>query len=140
LKTVVDTNVLFSFFKEDSFTRRLIILNDIEWIAPEQALHELRKYSDIIAEKSHKQVEPALEILREYVQFFKLEDYSTYLGEAERLFSDLSDAEKKEAFEDIDFVALALKEQCPLWSNDKLLKKQNKISVFTTTEMAKLLN
>ena len=49
----------------------------------------------------------------------------------------------KEAYEimkDIDekdtpYIALALKLNCPIWSNDTDLKKQNKVKVYNTKEL-----
>ena len=50
---VIDTNVLFSFFKKDSTTRRLVlcISLDVPIYAPEYLLEELRQYSDLIMKK-----------------------------------------------------------------------------------------
>ena len=36
---------------------------------------------------------------------------------------------------DIDFLALAMKLKLALWSNDSLLKKQNKVEVFSTMDL-----
>jgi predicted nucleic acid-binding protein len=41
--------------------------------------------------------------------------------------------------DDIDFTALALKLDCPLWSNDKELKQQTVVKVFSTSELISFL-
>ncbi len=48
--------------------------------------------------------------------------------------------EKQEFYEDIDFIALALKENCPLWSNDKLLKKQIRVKIINTNEIEQIFS
>ncbi|MEW6499155.1 MAG: PIN domain-containing protein [Cyanobacteriota bacterium] len=41
--------------------------------------------------------------------------------------------------EDAPFLALSLAMRIPLWSNDKALKKQSTVRVFSTEELSKLL-
>ncbi|MEI6732208.1 MAG: PIN domain-containing protein, partial [archaeon] len=36
---------------------------------------------------------------------------------------------------DAMYLALALKLNCPIWSNDKLLKNQTQIKVYSTSEL-----
>ena len=50
---VIDTNVLFSFFKSDSATRRIIINTPLRLYAPKETFAELVKYNDEICNKSH---------------------------------------------------------------------------------------
>ena len=52
----------------------------------------------------------------------------------------LTAEEKEELLDDIDFLALALKLKCLLWSNDKLLKEQSKVKVINTEEMISLVD
>lgn len=40
--------------------------------------------------------------------------------------------------DDAEYLALALRFSYPLWSNDKELKKQLKIKVFSTSDLLKL--
>ena len=37
--------------------------------------------------------------------------------------------------DDTAYIALALHLNCPIWSNDKKLKKQDKVKVITTKEL-----
>ena len=41
---------------------------------------------------------------------------------------------------DIDYVALAYKLNCPLWTNDKKLKKLQCIKVLSTEDLLKIYN
>ena len=52
----------------------------------------------------------------------------------------LTKKEYTEFVKDIDFFALAVKIGCPIWSNDKLFKKQSEVLVFTTIEIIELFD
>jgi len=53
MKLVVDTNVLFSFFKKESKTRRLILNFEIlEPVTPSFCIDELSEHKELICEKS----------------------------------------------------------------------------------------
>ena len=64
------------------------------------------------------------------VEFIPLEEYSSFMKEALAIPDP----------DDIDFTALALKLDCPLWSNDKELKQQTVVKVFSTSELISLLS
>ena len=64
------------------------------------------------------------------VEFIPLEEYSSFMKEALAIPDP----------DDIDFTALALKLDCPLWSNDKELKQQTVVKVFSTSDLISLLS
>ncbi|MBI3190829.1 hypothetical protein HYZ41_03935 [archaeon] len=68
-------------------------------------------------------------LLNATMQFAGTEEYMRFLSRAIRICPDK---------DDIDFFALAMKLDCPLWSNDKALKKQPRVSIFTE-ELVRLL-
>ena len=53
---------------------------------------------------------------------------------------DLNEEETSSLLEDIDFLALSLELNCPLWTNDALLKKQNLVKILNTKEVINLLD
>ncbi len=130
----VDTNILFSFFWENSITKRLITNLKLNIISPEMAISELQKYSEDIIKRlnaSRKEFNDKLENLKSTVKFIKIDNYRNFLKEAESFSPDKKDAE---------FLALCLKERCILWSNDSLLKTQNRVKVLSTKEVIELLS
>ena len=143
MKLVVDTNILFSFFKKESFTRQIIVSNKtFELISPAHSLKELNKYSEELLSKSNltkNELESVLSLLHSYVKFIPLTEYKEQFKNATRLAKGFSKEESNEFKDDIDFFSLALKENCPIWSKDKLFKKQSVIKVFDTKELVKLL-
>jgi len=48
MRLVVDMNILFSFFKKWTFTRRVITRNDLTLYSPSYALEEIKRYEDEI--------------------------------------------------------------------------------------------
>ena len=75
MKFVVDTNILFTFFWKNSFTKGLLVDQDLEFFAPEFALEEINKYSDEIIEKTGISLEKFKELRRDlaiFVEFIPL--------------------------------------------------------------------
>ncbi len=133
MKFVVDTNILFSFFWRDSLTRKFLISSQFELISPEFALKEIEKYRFEIIQKARIKQREFIELLGELkriIQFANRKEYAGFIIKAERLSPDKGD---------VDFLALCLKENCYLWSNDEVLKKQNKVRVLSTEDIIKIL-
>jgi len=129
MKLVVDTNILFSFFWKNSVTRDLITSSGFELISPEIALKELEKYSREISSKlriTKKEFDKEMQELKKIISFTKKREYNNLIKYAEEISPDKNDAE---------FFALCLKFSCFLWSNDSILKNQNKIKVLSTSEI-----
>ena len=132
MKFVVDTNILFTFFWKNSFTKGLLVDQDLEFFAPEFALEEINKYSDEIIEKTGISLEKFKELRRDlaiFVEFIPLDEYKQFLPEALSLIPMYHN--------DTDFLALALKLKLSIWSNDPHLKRQSKVKVYSTSELLK---
>lgn len=132
MKLVVDTNILFSFFNERSKARELSLLPDLELHSPSFSLDEIMEHkSKILRSFSLSEVQFLLieRLLKVVVKFAKEEEYSKLLSKARGISPDPDDS---------DFFALALKLDCPLWSEDKLLKKQSRVKVISTREVIDL--
>ena len=63
------------------------------------------------------------------IKFLPLQEYQKELNKA----ANIPDKN------DIDFVALAIKMNCAIWSNDKELKNQDLVKIFSTKELLKEL-
>lgn len=133
MKLVVDSNVLFTWFWEQSVFRKLIKAGLPELVAPSFALVELKKYEKHIRAKtklSASAFEAMLGLLRDNVRFVEREQYENERKRAEQHCPDTKD---------VEFFAVALRFQCPLWSNDAELKKQNMCKVLNTEELIEIL-
>ena|SRR3989344_2715647 len=133
MKFVVDTNILFAHFWKISFTKKILLNEKIELFSPEYALEEIKFYMKEIMQKtstSKAEFNELREELALIVKFISIEEYSEFLKEALKLSVDEND---------VDFLALALKLDCPIWGKDYHLKQQNKIKVLTTKELIMIL-
>ena len=143
MRIVVDSNVLFTFFWSDSIFRELSTIKDIEFFSPEYALEEINKYSKEITKKAHiysKDFKKIIKELANIVNFISLEEYSNFFRPAKELTLNFSKEQEYEFLKDLDFYALALKLKCPIWSNDALFKKQQKVVVLNTKEIIDLFS
>ena len=135
MKLVVDANILFSFFKKDSFTRRFILSHpEIELFTSMYVFDELEEHKDEI--KSKAKIDERVYVLSkkellEYVTVVPLEEFKEFWEEAKQISPDP---------DDVEYLAVALSLNCAIWSNDRNLKEgQSRIMVITTVELSKLL-
>ncbi len=68
--------------------------------------------------------------LRTIVKFVDVKDYGECITEAQKISPDA---------EDVDYFALALKLNCPIWTQEKGLKKQDKVKILSTSELMKII-
>ncbi|MBI4148185.1 hypothetical protein HY490_02745 [Candidatus Woesearchaeota archaeon] len=133
MKLVVDTNVLLTFFWQSSVARVVFSDQHIGLCAPEFALEEIKKHESELMKKAKlspvhfNQMRKEMAML---VEFIPLAEYRSFLETARSITPDP---------DDIDFVALSLKFQCPIWSNDHALANQNHFKVCATKEIIELL-
>ena len=120
---------MFSFFWKKSLVKKLLMNQEMLLFAPEFALEEINKYKKDIIVKAKLTAQEFNILRRELaiaIEFIPFEAYKKYLKKALSFSPDEND---------IDFLALSLKLKIPLWSNDKLLKKQNVVQVLETKEV-----
>ena len=129
MKIVVDTNILFSFFWKESITRKLIINLRDNLLSSEKAKEELIKYSKEICKKIKISLEEFNELLKELednVDFIEKKEYA-------EVIKNVSNPNLDE--EDFEFLALAYKNKCALWTNDSALKNQQIVKIITTKDL-----
>jgi len=134
MKLVVDANILFSALIRDDHTRRLFFKDGLELFAPEYLFDEFEKYEDEILEKTQRsrdELSTAVAILRDKMTIFPTDKYKKFMKNALEITPDKNDAA---------YFAVALAINGNLWSNDKLLKTQNTVRVFSTAEITELFS
>ena len=130
---VIDANILFSALIKDSLTAELIFNGDLKLYTCEFIIEEFFKYEEEIMKKTHRTREQFITImhqLKDILTVIPKEEYSHLIAEAERFSPDPKD---------IMYFALAMKLNGSIWSNDKLLKKQDKVKVYLTSEIMQLV-
>jgi predicted nucleic acid-binding protein len=132
---VIDANILISALIKEGLTREILTNLRINFICPENALKSIYSYKeDIIrkAEIDEKTFNIILLRLLKYVNLIPLDIINAFREEADKIMGKIHK-------EDTIFIATALAFNCPIWSNDNHFQKQNKIKVFATKDMMKLL-
>jgi|SRR3989344_6544730 len=133
MELVVDANILFSALIKNSLTAELLFEPTLKLYAPEFLIEEFMKYEELILKKMNKPREKYIEILhclKEIINFIPEEEFSEFLDEAQILSPDIKDA---------TYIALALKLKCAMWSNDKKLKEQYEIKIYSTDDLLGIL-
>jgi len=131
---VIDANIVFSaLIKDDSLTGKIIFSDRFSLFFPEDGLIELNKYESYILKKrsNYKQklsYDYLLSCIFEVVEVVPSKYYEDKIKEAYEIMKNIDE-------KDTPYVSLALKLNCPIWSNDTDLKKQNKIKVYNTKEL-----
>lgn len=132
---VVDANVLFAILIKSAKTEEIMLETELHLFCPEFIFEEFKKYKGEILEKTkrtEKEFLAVFEVIKAKIKTIPNEETEKFIAEARRISPD----EK-----DVDYFALALKMNCAIWTNDKLLKKgQNEVKIYTTEELVKLLD
>lgn len=125
---VIDANILFAALIKKSGTSDMLFKHKL--YAPEFIFVEFKKYKDELKEKTHRNEEDfneLFDIFERTVVLIPKEEIETFITKAEKISPDQKDT---------SYLALALKLNCAIWSNDKPLKeKQKEVKVFSTSEL-----
>ena len=132
---VIDSNELFSLLIRGSQRSETIFFSeDIELIAPEFLLIEFSNNKKEILSKTHRSEEEFLRlfsIFERRIKFIPKEEFEEFITQTLELFPKHT--------KDAQYLALAMKFSCILWTEEKLLKKQSSIKVLNTWELFNLL-
>ena len=139
MKLIVDANELFAGIiakgkNLQSWTLAILFSDEVELFAPFRLLAELEKNRDEIRSKSGfslQDFEAFVGILELRVRFIPLEQFLDKILEAKVLAPHLKD---------VEYFALALKLDCPIWAQEKAFKKQSGVRVFTTSDLFSFLS
>jgi len=124
MNIILDSNALFSALIKNSTKRKLIFI-------------EIEKYKEYLLEKSKMKTEEfndLLQLMLEKVLIIPNEILDKYINEAWELI-------KEHSPEDVIFIACGLAyENSILWSDDKKLKRQNKVKILNTKEIINIIS
>ena len=136
MKLVVDANVLFSALIKEGITRELLLLKGLILYVPEFILEEFFKHIEELAEKMKinkielsKKIDKLLFLSG--IKVVDRKEFENFFNYAEKISPDPNDSE---------YFALALRLNCPIWSNDKRLKEQKIIKIYSTMQLLGLIN
>ena len=134
MELIIDANILMSALIASNGKTYDLIFNDrIKLFSVDKLLLELEKHKTEIIEKSGLSINDFnlfLSLISARIEFIPMEDIEKFILQAKKITPDPDDTE---------YLALALKFRCAVWSNDKKLKTQNKVKIYSTSELIKLV-
>lgn len=135
MELVVDANIVFSALIKDSHTRHLLTSGKHNLHIPEFVLEELNNHLNELENKTGNSEQEMKDLLNQIVilgniQVIPASEFKDRLPKANEISPDPND---------VHYFALALKRGCSIWSNDKRLKEQKIVKVYTTEEVHKFI-
>lgn len=133
MKLILDANPLFSALIKDSITVKIIVSDYAGLYAPQYLFDEFLEHRDEVTKKtkrSEDELNNLIDTLKSIITVVPKKEFEHLLERAKELTTDK---------DDVPYVALALKLNIPIWSNDKKLKKQDKVQVYSTGEILEIL-
>ena len=133
MKIIVDANPIISMLIKPGKPIDLFLVDELELVSSELLFQEVSRNKDEIIRKSRlseDEVDKFIAIIKKNVKIIPEKYFIKHRSKAE----EICPHEK-----DIVYFALALYLRCPLWTNEKRLKEQNEIEVYSTHELMKNL-
>ena len=134
MELVVDANILMSALIATAGKTYDLIFNDIiRLFSVDKLLVELEKHkAEILAKSglSEYDFDVFLSLISAEIEFIPYSELEKFVPEAEKITPDPHDTE---------YFALALKLKCAIWSNDRKLKAQDKVKVYSTEDLMESL-
>ncbi len=129
MRLVVDSNVVFAALIAQNYSLDLLFNDEFQFIAPEFIRIEIEEHKDEIQKKAGltgDESQTLLDAIFRYVKLVPKEDYESFKEKAKAISPDK---------DDWPFFALAIRENCPILSNDKMLKQQSAVTVYSAHEL-----
>ncbi|MEX0920300.1 MAG: PIN domain-containing protein [Candidatus Pacearchaeota archaeon] len=121
MKIVVDVNVVLSSLLGKGDSLKVFefnsIFNKFDFIAPEFLMEELNKHKKAFSERTklpEEEFDEIFEFVLEQITFVSKSEFSEHFSKAKEILS--------EHLKDVQYLALALKLNCSIFSGDKILK------------------
>ncbi|HLD03127.1 MAG TPA: putative toxin-antitoxin system toxin component, PIN family [Candidatus Nanoarchaeia archaeon] len=133
MEVVVDANILISALIKDGYTRKLLFDRKFVFYAPSFLLEEATKYMPYICMKtglSENDLRAMLDLIVSLrINIVDDNEIEDIVPSALSISPDPNDAL---------YFAVAMKLNCCLLSNDKKLKNQNRVKVYSAEEISRL--
>lgn len=133
---VVDTSGIISALIRDSSSRRVLLSPRFLFYTPDFTLDEINRYIPLITRKSSLPGGDVLLLINDLLQRIQVIGFDKYVHkylEAEEIIGEIDP-------DDAPFIALALSiPNDGIWSNDKHFLKQDRVKIWTTGDLIKLI-
>lgn len=135
---VIDANRFISALLSKGIVFEIFLLNrfsnKIRFISPELLFNEVgRNFGEIVkrSKLSLEELSEIFELMKKQIELVPFEEFNNFLESVK----ELSPHEK-----DIQYFALALFNNCSIWSNEKAFKEQSKIKILSDRDLLEFLS
>ncbi len=132
MKLVVDANIIISLLIKPGKPLELFFHENLEVFGPGLLMEEINRNKAMILEKSglnESELKTLLILIKQKLILITEDEFTGFFDSA---------TETCPHHKDITYFALALYLKCPIWSNEKKLKEQNKVVIYATHELMDL--
>ena len=132
MQIVIDANIIIALLVKPGKPIDLFFDSRLSLFAPQLLFEELENNREEIKKKSRlteEEFEWVEVLLKKNITIIPEEEFLKWREEADQICPDPKD---------IVYFALALYLNCPLWSNEKKLKEQQKVLVYATDKLINL--
>ncbi|MFH1100682.1 MAG: PIN domain-containing protein [Methanobacteriota archaeon] len=131
MELVLDANILIAALLKEGITRKLLFNDELILYTPEFIIEEFFKHITQLAKKAQTTEQSLHNLVKELIiestiTIITKDDLRSYIKKAEAISPDP---------DDVMYFATALKYKCSIWSNDKRLKNQQVIRIYTTHDL-----
>ena len=134
MELIIDANeVISALISFSGKTAEIIFSDKIKLFSPEYLLEEIDRHKDEILKKSElttEDLEVLLNLISLNIEFISFSEFEEFEEESSKISADPND---------VEYLALALKLNCTLWSEDKALKDNGRVNVLTTSDLLEIL-
>jgi len=134
MEIVVDTNVIISALLKKGTTRKILLLAPFKFYTVPYTKLEIEKHKDELMRKAgidRDTFQYLLDRIFDKIEIVESEIIKPYKERAIELMKDMD-------ISDAPFIALALHLKCAILSNDRHLKHQKSVKIFTIEEILEL--
>jgi predicted nucleic acid-binding protein len=136
MELIVDANILISALLKNGVTRKLLLSDEFRLYTPKFILEEFFEHINELAIKSNisdKALNTLIKnmIVESKIKIISKDEVKSYIQMAEQISTDP---------DDVQYFATALKLKCGIWSNDKKMKNQSAVKIYTTSDLLEIFN
>ncbi|MFH1751206.1 MAG: PIN domain-containing protein [Candidatus Micrarchaeota archaeon] len=129
MKLIVDANIVAAAIIRSGLSRNLLFSSGLELYSPDYLISEISAHETEFIKQANVGKNEFLQLsalVLECISLMPTDDFISKKSRAVELVLD---------HDDWPYIAAAISARCPLWSNDRGLKKQKEVKIYSTADL-----